>query len=146
MAAAKKPTAKPKKASKNKYINTVGRRKTATAICRLYQGKGDLIVNDQPVKLYFPGAAAEAKYLKPLQLTNTLNKYRATFLVRGSGKNAQLEAVIHALSRALDKENPEEFHSLLKKAGLLTRDSRSRERRKVGQMGRARKRKQSPKR
>jgi len=50
------------------------------------------------------------------------------------------------LARALDKENREAFHSLLKKAGLLTRDPRARERRKVGQMGRARKKKQSPKR
>jgi small subunit ribosomal protein S9 len=64
----------------------------------------------------------------------------------GSGTNSQLGAVIHGLARALDKENKENYHDVLKKAHLLTRDSRARERRKVGQMGRARKKKQSPKR
>jgi small subunit ribosomal protein S9 len=135
-----------KTASKKKYLYTVGRRKTATATCRLYVGKGDLIVNGKPIEVYFPGAAAKIGYLKPFQVTNTLNKYWAQFVVRGSGKNSQLGAVVHALSRALDKENSEQHHSSLKTNHLLTRDSRARERRKVGQMGRARKKKQSPKR
>lgn len=146
MASTKKTETKSKNKSTGKYTYSVGRRKTATATCRLFTGKGELLVNSQPIEVYFPGQSARAEYLKPFLVTNTQNKYRATLHVKGSGKNSQLGAVVHALSRALDQENHEKFHSPLKKLGLLTRDSRARERRKVGQMGRARKKKQSPKR
>lgn len=131
---------------KSVFISTVGRRKTAVARIRLYKGKGNLLVNNRPIEKYFSTDQAKLFYLKPFQVTDTLGKFYATIKVEGSGMNGQLGAVVHGLARALDKENREAFHSLLKKAGLLTRDPRARERRKVGQMGRARKKKQSPKR
>jgi small subunit ribosomal protein S9 len=113
---------------------------------RLFKGKGEILVNDQPIEKYFPGEQLKVFYLKPFQVTETLGKYHASIKVEGSGMNGQLGAVIHGLARALDKENRETYHSFLKKNKLLTRDPRTRERRKVGQMGRARKKKQSPKR
>ena len=135
----------PKKPQK-KYTFAVGRRKTATAQIRLFKGKGETLVNNQSVADYFPGEVAKSHYQRPFQVTNTLNKYFATVIVRGSGKEAQLGAMVHGLARALDKESKELYHPALKKHDLLTRDSRRRERRKPGQMGRARKKKQSPKR
>ena len=89
---------------------------------------------------------AKVFYLHPFKVTETVGKYDATIKVRGSGKKGQLEAVVHGLARALDKENKELFHPALKKVVILSRDPRMRERRKPGQMGRARKKKQSPKR
>ncbi len=132
--------------AKGKYIFAVGRRKTAVARVRLFKGKGEILVNNQPIAKYFPSEQAKVFYLKPFQVTETLNKYYATIKVEGSGRSGQLGAVVHGLARVLDKENKEAYHSSLKKAGLLTRDPRAKERRKVGQMGKARKKKQSPKR
>jgi len=141
-----KKTSRKTTRSRKKYLYAVGRRKTATAQVRLFRGKGEIMVNDQPIEEYFPGEIAKVFYLQPFQVTETLGKYHATIKVEGSGKKAQLEAVVHAIARALDKENSQLYHSALKKHKLLTRDSRARERRKPGQMGRARKKKQSPKR
>lgn len=146
---AKRDLASPEKIKKSKskkYVYAVGRRKTAVARIRLFKGKGEIIVNEKPISEYFSGEVAKTFYLKPFQVTDTLEKYNATVKVEGSGKNGQLEAVIHGLARALVKENRELYHSALKKAGLLTRDPRAKERRKPGQMGKARKKKQSPKR
>lgn len=137
---------KKEKKVKKAFVFTVGRRKTAVARIRLYHGKGETLVNGQPINKYFSGEINKTFYQQPFNLTETLGKYYATIKVVGSGQRAQLGAVIHGLARALDKENKEDFHSLLKKAGFLTRDSRAKERRKVGQMGKARKKKQSPKR
>jgi len=131
---------------KKKYTYAVGRRKEATAQIRLFKGKGKIIVNKKPIKEYFPGEVAKVFYLLPFQVTDTVGKYHATVSVKGSGKNGQLDAIVHGISRALDKENKELYHPALKKHKLLTRDARMRERRKPGQMGRARKKKQSPKR
>jgi small subunit ribosomal protein S9 len=129
-----------------KYVEAVGRRKTAVARVRLYKGKGELLVNNLPAQVYFGASAmAKAAYEQPFKLTNSLGKFDLTAILKGSGKNSQVEALAHGISRALDKEN-DKFHSILKKAGLLTRDPRERERRKPGQGGRARKQKQSPKR
>lgn len=137
---------KTKKGRKKSFVVAVGRRKFATARVRLYSGKGEILVNNQPIKEYFSGEVAKVFYLRPFQVTNTVNKYYATIKVEGSGKNGQLGAVVHGLARALDKENRELYHSALKKHKLLTRDPRMKERRKAGRMGKARKKKQSPKR
>ena len=131
---------------KNKPVFAVGRRKTAVARVRLHKGKGEILVNEEPIDKYFPGEQAKVFYLEPFQVTEILGKYHATVKVEGSGKSGQLGAVVHGLARALDKENKKAYHSLLKKNKLLTRDPRAKERRKVGQMGKARKKKQSPKR
>lgn len=132
--------------TKQKFTRTVGRRKTATAQIRLYGGKGETIVNDLPIGEYFPGEINKVAYLQPFRVTDTLGKFYATIKVAGSGKSAQLGAVVHGLARALDAVDREKYHDALKKYSLLTRDDRRRERRLPGQMGRARKKKQSPKR
>jgi small subunit ribosomal protein S9 len=134
------------KVKPKKYIFTVGRRKEAVARVRLFKGKGETLVNGKKVQDYFPGSVPEVLWRMPFRLTETLEKYWGTVVVRGGGKQSQLEAVAHSLAKALVKANPEKFKESLKKAGLLTRDARTRERRKVGMGGKARRKKQSPKR
>jgi small subunit ribosomal protein S9 len=141
-----KPVKEVKEKVKKDYIFAVGRRKTAVARVKLIHGKGETMVNGKKISEYFPGDVAKNFYLKPFEVTGTLNKYYAIIKVEGSGQRSQLAAVFHGLARALNKDNKETFHSSLKKEKLLTRDGRQRERRKIGQMGRARKKKQSPKR
>lgn len=133
------------KSSKLKFIFAVGRRKTAIARVRLFKGKGETLVNNQPINKYFSGEVAQKLWVQPFEVTETLGKYYATIRVIGSGKNGQLGATVQGLARALDKAE-KTYHSPLKAQKLLTRDPRARERRKVGQMGKARKQKQSPKR
>ncbi len=135
--------AKPKK--KN-WIYAVGRRKSASARIRLFKGKGKNVVNKVPFAEYFPGEVMKTFYSNPFELTDTLGKYYVTVKVVGGGKNGQLEAVIHGIARALALTKPDKFRPPLKRAGLLTRDARVRERRKVGTGGKARRKKQSPKR
>ncbi|KKR58649.1 MAG: 30S ribosomal protein S9 [Candidatus Curtissbacteria bacterium GW2011_GWA1_40_47] len=135
-------------ASKKKnaeFVVAHGRRKEAAARVRLFKGKGQMIVNEKPIEQYFPGEIAKIKWQRPFVLTKSDGAYFATIKVEGSGKNGQLEAVIHGLSRALILANSD-FRPILKKAHLLTRDSRVKERRKYGLAQKARKGKQSPKR
>ncbi len=128
------------------YIEGVGRRKVATARVRLYQSKGDFIVNDSVVGSYFTGVRnADKKYLQPFKITGTEKQFAVTAKVSGSGVSSQLDALILGISRALVEFNAE-FRPLLKKAGLLTRDDRMKETRKVGMGGKARRSRQSPKR
>jgi len=127
------------------YIGTVGRRKTATARVRLYRKSGDMMVNDMPIGKYFAGEVARMGYLKPFELTSSTGKLSFTAKVEGSGKASQLGAVVHGIARALSKMD-EGYKAILKKAGLLTRDARMKESRKVGKGGKARRTKQSPKR
>jgi len=138
-----------KSASKDKkqkqgYISAHGSRKQAVARVRLYKGKGEFTVNDLPIEKYFPSSAENLQWQKPFTLAKA-GEYYATIKVNGSGKSSQLDAVIHGLSRALIVANPES-RPILKKAGLLTRDPRAKERRKYGRAQKARKGKQSPKR
>lgn len=141
------------------YIFAVGRRKAAVARVRLYPKvksgttwgehtvkAGELFVNGKPIGEFFGGEIAKTLYTQPFRVTNTLGKYAATIKVKGGGTRGQLEAAVVGLARALSAYNKEEFRSLLKKKGLLTRDSRVRERRKIGTGGKARRKKQSPKR
>ncbi len=128
------------------YIYTVGRRRSASARIRLFKGKGTSLVNEKPVEKYFPGEVNEEAWTKPFRLTDTLGKYYVTVKIVGGGKNGQLGAAVHGIARALALADREKFRPPLKKAGLLTRDARIRERRKVGTGGKARRKKQSPKR
>lgn len=132
--------------SKNKYTYAVGRRKKATATVRLYPGKGTIEVNQKPISEYFPGKISQHQYSQPFQITGTEGKYHGSILVRGGGKKSQLEAVSLAISRALEKIDRQKFRPDLKEAGLLSVDARVKERSKPGQAGRARAKKQSPKR
>ncbi len=140
------PRQSKKTSQKKKYFHAVGRRKTATATAKLYLGKGELMVNGQSIEKYFSGQAAVAAYKKPFEIVNGWGKYHGVVMVKGGGIAGQLEAVVLAFSRALAKADPEELRPLLKKEKLLRTDARVRERRKAGQMGKARKKKQSPKR
>jgi len=129
-----------------KYTSTHGRRKEAVARVRLYAGKGQFTVNGKPIEEYFPMAVHASQYMRPFKLTKTEGKYWATIKVAGSGTKGQLDAVIHGLSKALNDVKKDEFRPILKKAGLLKRDPRVKERRKYGRAQKARKGKQSPKR
>jgi len=136
---------KPSKSLSKSYISAVGRRKTAIARVRLFSKSGDILVNDQPINKYFPGQASKLKYEQALKLTETHGKVSATIKVKGGGKEGQLDAVVHGLARALVKAD-EKYRPILRSKGLMTRDERMRERRKVGTGGKARRQKQSPKR
>lgn len=128
------------------YVESTGRRKVATARVRLYTNPGEFIVNDKIVGAYFGTVRnADTRYLVPFKVTGTEKKFAVVAKVTGSGTAAQLDAVIHGISRALVKYNAE-FRPLLKQAGLLTRDDRMKETRKVGHGGKARRQRQSPKR
>ena len=142
----KAKAASKKKATKKNYIYAVGRRRTSAARIRLFKGKKQSIVNKLPIDQYFPGAINKSLYEKPYQICDLLGKYYATIRVVGSGKRSQLDACVHGIARAIDKVDPDKYHTILKKYKLLTRDARARERRKAGQAGRARHKKQSPKR
>jgi small subunit ribosomal protein S9 len=129
-----------------KYTEATGRRKVATARVRIYEGQGDFVVNDMLVSEYFAGISnAASLYMKPFDLTGTKGKFAVTVTVTGSGIRAQLGAVVHGLSQALVKQNPE-CKIFLKGANLLTRDDRMKETRKIGMGGKARRKRQSPKR
>ena len=127
------------------YFSAHGRRKEATARVRLLQTKGETTVNGHPIEKYFPTQSDSLKWNKPFILTNTQGAYHAEIKVSGSGKSGQLGAIIHGLAKTLSLAN-QEFRPILKKAGLLTRDPRVKERRKYGLAQKARKGKQSPKR
>jgi len=129
-----------------KYIEGIGRRKAAVARVRIYETEGDFIVNNQKASKYFSGVINAVKlYNKPFEITDTKGKFTVTVKVNGSGIKAQLGAVTHGLSRALIKYDVA-FRALLKPEGYLTRDDRMKETRKPGRGGKARRKRQSPKR
>ncbi len=131
---------------KGQYTEGIGRRKVAIARVRIYEDEGDFIVNDQLVSDYFADVpAAQVNYSQPFQVTKTMDDFAVTVQVKGSGKAAQLDAVVHGLARALEDHNPK-LRPFLKEAGLLTRDPRMKETRKPGRGGKARRKRQSPKR
>ncbi|MBI2008521.1 30S ribosomal protein S9 [Candidatus Amesbacteria bacterium] len=127
------------------YATAVGRRKESIAVARLVPGSGTIIVNGQSPDQYFNhNLAALAKLDRPFK-TAQVAKYDAVITARGGGNVGQLDAVVLAVSRALVKIK-EAYKSPLRNLGLLTRDSRIRQRRQVGTGGKSRRRKQSPKR
>ena len=91
------------------------------------------------------GLVFQKLYSRPLEVTKTVGKYNISVKVEGGGKVAQLGAVIHGIARAISKADSS-LRVILKKEGYLTRDARVKERRKYGHAGKARARKQSPKR
>ncbi len=125
-------------------LNATGRRKTAIARVSLFPGDGSFEINERPLEEYFPTDSFRACVLKPLIITEKQKSYSVHCSVRGGGIAAQAGAVAHGISRALLKVDATQ-RSILKKEGLLTRDSRMKERKKYGQKG-ARKRFQYSKR
>lgn len=129
-----------------RYFYGTGRRKSAVARVRLFPGSGEITVNGKTSREYFGGRELYQLVIRqPLQLTNTLDRYHIVVKVVGGGPSGQAGAVRHGISRALSRADEEEFRPALKRAGLLTRDARVKERKKVG-LKRARKAPQYTKR
>ncbi len=113
------------------YFYAVGKRKTAIARVRIYQdGKGEVTVNELPLKKYLSGLQIENS-VAPFALTSLKNQFDVEAKVVGGGKSAQSDAIRHGISRELLLFNPELRHEL-KQAGFLRRDSRIKERKKPG--------------
>ena len=108
-----------------------GRRKTATARTRLYAGSGQIFINDRPFEEYFPRKTLQMIIRQPLVITKTQDRFDIRVNVDGGGVSGQAEAVRHGISRAL-LEVDETLRGALKRAGFLTRDDRSKERKKYG--------------
>lgn len=125
------------------YYGT-GRRKTSTARVYLRPGSGKITVNRREFDNYFPNEALRMIIRQPLRLTDNSNKFDILVNVVGGGTSGQAGAVRHGITRALLEFNAD-LRPTLKKAGLITRDPRQKERKKYGQKG-ARKRFQFSKR
>ncbi len=121
-----------------------GRRKTAVARVRLATGTGKIVINGRPFENYFPVESLRTTATQPLAVTGMADKYDAQISVHGGGPNGQAGAVRHGIARALLTIDAN-LRPALRAEGLLTRDSRMRERKKYGQPG-ARKRFQYSKR
>ena len=113
-------------------VHKIGRRKTAVARIYLSKGKGKITVNKKDYKDYFSTGTLQYKVQQPLMLTENLTSYDIKVSVYGGGVTGQAEAIRLAISRALVSIN-EEFRTVLKPEGLLTRDPRMVERKKYGQ-------------
>lgn len=117
---------------KEGFITGTGRRKEATARVFLWQEKGEITVNGIDIEKYFPTEKEQNRWLKPFHAVGVSHpkaKYEVSIKVAGSGKSSQLGAVVHGISRALAKLDVENS-KILRKLGLLTRDSRMVERKK----------------
>lgn len=123
-----------KAAAKEQYIYATGRRKTSAARVFLKNGAGKITVNGKELDKYMPTPTARMTVTLPFVLTDTKNQYDARVTVTGGGVTGQSEAIRHGLARALVAVNPN-LRPTLKKAGLLTRDSRMVERKKYGKHG-----------
>ena len=111
-----------------------GRRKTSVARVWIRPGAGRIVVNRRAFEDYFPRETLRMIIAQPLEVTSTLGQFDIFATVVGGGPTGQAGAVRHGLSRALARFD-EKFRLPLKKAGLLTRDPRMRERKKYGQPG-----------
>lgn len=141
------------------YYEAVGRRKEAVAVVRLYIvdkekksvvndlkiKKGEIFVNGKPIEKIFSSLEEKLIYQKPLKLTQNDDRFAISIKVRGGGKKGQLEALTLGIAKALVLVD-NNYRKKLKEEGLLRSDSRLKERRKVGTGGKARRKKQSPKR
>lgn len=115
------------------YYGT-GRRKTSTARVYLRPGNGEIKVNQRTFEEYFPNETLRMIIRQPLSLTDTVQKFDILVNVDGGGTAGQAGAVRHGITRALMEFNSD-LRSTLKKAGLVTRDPRKKERKKYGQKG-----------
>jgi len=127
-----------------RIISTVGRRKTSIARVRMSSGTGEITINDMKSDDYVSREILKTVIRQPFELTNNSGKFNVDANVCGGGISGQAGAIRHGISRALIISDPT-LRPVLKKAGLLTRDPRMKERKKYGQKG-ARKRFQFSKR
>jgi small subunit ribosomal protein S9 len=122
-----------------------GKRKTAIARVRMEPGEGKFVVNEKQLEDYFAGMSAQIASIKqPLEMTDTAGKYDIYAKVMGGGMTGQADAVRHGIAKTLLAIDPA-VRAVLKRASMLTRDARKKERKKYGQKG-ARKRFQYSKR
>ena len=119
------------------YYAGTGRRKCAVARVRLFPGAGPHIINDRPIEEVFPRDTHRTQILQPLRVTDSLDKFHAQVKVAGGGGTGWAGAISLGVARALLVAD-ESQHKTLRKNGLLTRDSRVKERKKYG-LKRARK-------
>lgn len=131
--------------AKDNYFYALGRRKSATARVRLMTGKGTITINGKPANEYF----ADSKYLlaklqQPFVALDNVNKFDVSAVVSGGGHEGQVEAIRLGISKAIVVMTPD-LKSTLKRADLISRDSREKERKKFGLKG-ARKQRQFTKR
>ena len=127
-----------------KYFYANGKRKTSTARIRLYKGKGVITINNKSISEYCSIKTLIGLIKSPLKLTGTFAKFDITAKVTGGGPCSQADAIKHGIAKALLESDPL-LKPTLKKAGFLTRDSRTKERKKFG-LKRARKAPQFSKR
>lgn len=135
----------PSSTNKHQYYYALGRRKSSNARVRLQKGKGDIIINGRPATKYL----SESKYLlnkieHPFSVIEQNNQYDISVVVRGGGVNGQIEAIQLGIAKALAEMN-EDLKGTLRRAELLGRDPREKERKKFGLKG-ARKQRQYTKR
>jgi small subunit ribosomal protein S9 len=121
-----------------------GRRKNAVARVRIQPGEGRITVNEKDLLAFLGRRVLELAANAPLRVTSTLRKFDVSVKVAGGGTSGQAGAIAHGIARALLKYDPD-YRPVLKKAGLLTRDARMKERKKYG-LKRARKAPQYTKR
>lgn len=127
-----KEKVKKPKVIQERYFEAVGRRKTATARVRLFtKGEKTFLVNEKPLEEYFPTMELQQVARVSLKKMKSLDRFGVKVRAKGGGLHAQAEAVRHGIARALVLFNPD-YRKRLKRAGLLTRDSRMRERKKFG--------------
>ena len=130
--------------SQQHYYYAIGKRKTSVAQVRLYTDSGANLVNGKPLEEVFPWDSWQQLIEQPMDVTGTHGQFRVVARIRGGGVVSQAGALRHGIARALQVADPS-LRSSLKRAGLLTRDAREKERKKYG-LARARKAKQWTKR
>jgi small subunit ribosomal protein S9 len=142
------------------YYEAVGRRKQSVARVRLYLIKkspevtvgklkikpGEVFINGQSIDETSFKVYKKKFLMMPLILTKNEKRFAVSIIVNGGGTTGQLDAMVHGIARALLMVDSEAYRSILKISGMLTRDPRKKETRKVGTGGKARRMKQSPKR
>lgn len=147
----------PKTKTNKAYALGIGRRREAVARVRIYntasatvfgeeRKRGDIIINKKLITEYFNFVTSAPKYKKILEDTGVDGKYIISARIVGGGLNGQLEAFVHGVARALDIMDTDKHHKTLSDGGYLTRDARTRQRRMVGNAGKSRRKKSSPKR
>ena len=129
---------------KSTYFYGTGRRKTAVAQVRLLPGNGAVIINGMPYEELYPRLEHRQTIMRPLLVTDNVSKYNAVVKVARGGISGQSGAISHGIARALVRAD-ESLKPILRQNGLLTRDSRAKERKKAG-LKRARKAPQYTKR
>ena len=130
--------------TEERYFYAIGKRKCAVAKVRLFPGSGTLIVNGKPLEEVLPLRTLQETVQEPFRVVQLTNNYNASIRVSGGGIAGQAQAIRHGIARALVVAD-EELRPVMRKAGLLTRDSRVKERKKYG-LKRARKAPQYTKR